>query len=142
LVAEADVLFGGLFVFMLILVVFLFASIRTVREGEFMAVFRLGRAASVLGPGLGVVIPLVDKTVRVDVPVGMASLGVARNLPRTGKATSSQEVPGHPGLTISEACLRAAMLVRQRNPKARRATVEQFQEALRDLAGKEERKAW
>jgi hypothetical protein len=140
--AEPEALFVGAFVFLLILLIFLFASLRTVREGEFMAVFRLGRAWTILGPGLGVVIPLIDRTVRVDVPVGMASFGVTRDIRRAGETPSSQEVPGHPGLTLKEACLRAAMLARQRNPKTRRATVEQFQEAVRELEGKEGRKPW
>ena len=140
--AEPEVLFVGAFVMIVILLIFLVASLRTVREGEFMAVFRLGRAWTILGPGLGVVIPLIDRTVRVDVPVGMASLGVTRDIRRAGETPSSQEVPGHPGLTLKEACLRAAMLARQRNPKTRRATVEQFQEAVRELEGKEGRTSW
>src|SRR6267143_1967462 len=89
-VAEPEALFVGTFVMVLILLIFLVASLRTVREGEFMAVFRLGRAWTILGPGLGVVIPLIDRTVRVDVPVGMASLGVARDIRRAGETPLSQ----------------------------------------------------
>jgi hypothetical protein len=119
-----------------IVLVFLFASIRTVRDGEFLAVFRLGRAMKVIGPGLVVVIPGMDRTVRVDVPVGMVELRAAEDLRRVGKAPSSQEVPGHPGLTMEEVCLRAAILARQGNSRTRRATAEQFQGALRELERK------
>jgi len=111
-----------------------------VREGEFLAVFRLGRGWKVVGPGLAVIIPLIDRTIRVAVPVGMVDLGAAEDLRRAGKTPSSAEVPGYTGLTIAEVCLRAAILARQGNSRTRKATVEQFQEALRGLAGRDGRR--
>jgi len=42
------------------------ASIRILREYERAVVFRLGRLLPVRGPGLAVLIPLVDRMVRVD----------------------------------------------------------------------------
>ena len=128
------------FVGVAIVLVFLVASIRTVHEGEFLAVFRLGRSWKVIGPGLAVVIPLIDRTVRVAVPVGMVDLGAAKDLRRVGEAPSSAEVPGHTGLTMAEVCLRAAILARQGDPRTRKATVEQFQQALRELAGRDGRR--
>jgi regulator of protease activity HflC (stomatin/prohibitin superfamily) len=43
-----------------------FASVRVVREYERAVVFRLGRLLPVKGPGLVVLVPLVDRMVRVD----------------------------------------------------------------------------
>ena len=138
---EQEIFAGASFIGVAIVLVFLVASIRTVREGEFLAVFRLGRGWKVVGPGLAVIIPLIDRTVRVAVPVGMVDLGAAKDLLRVGKAPSSAEVPGHTGLTIAEVCLRAAILARQGNSRTRKATVEQFQEALRGLAGRAGRRS-
>ena len=120
-----------------ILLVILGASIRLVHEGEFMVVFRLGRARGVVGAGLAVVVPLTDRGVRVAVPVGMVDLGVAGGRSRAQRASPSQEIPGYPGLEMAEVCLRAAILARQGSPKTRRATADQFEEVLRELARKQ-----
>ena len=120
-----------------ILLVILAASIRVVHEGEFMVVFRLGRARGVVGAGLAVIIPLIDRGVRVAVPVGMVDLAVAGGRSRAQRASPSQEIQGYPGLDMAEVCLRTAMLARQGNPKTRRATADQFEEVLRELARKQ-----
>ncbi|HYT17402.1 MAG TPA: hypothetical protein VEO18_04035 [Thermoplasmata archaeon] len=120
-----------------ILLVILAASIRVEHEGEFMVVFRLGRARGVVGAGLAVIIPLTDRGVRVAVPVGMVDLAVARGRSRAQRASPSQEIQGYPGLDMAEVCLRAAMLARQGNPKTRRATADQFEEVLRELVRKQ-----
>ena len=53
----------------LLVVAFLFASIRVVREYERMVVFRLGRLRGALGPGLVFRLPFLDTLVRVDLRV-------------------------------------------------------------------------
>lgn len=55
------------FVILIILViVILAASIKVVQEFERIAVFRLGRFFKIAGPGLVLLIPLVDKDVKVN----------------------------------------------------------------------------
>src|SRR5687768_514571 len=49
-----------------IVAIFLFASIRILREYERGVVFFLGRFHSVKGPGLIIIIPMVQQMVRVD----------------------------------------------------------------------------
>ena len=119
---DPEVLAIAGFVVTVILLLILAASIRVVHEGEFMVVFRLGRARGVVGAGLAVIIPLIDRGVRVAVPVGMVDLGVAGGRSRAQRASPSQEIQGYPGLEIAEVYLRAAILARQGSPKTRRAT--------------------
>jgi regulator of protease activity HflC (stomatin/prohibitin superfamily) len=52
--------------FIVLLVVFLMQSIRIVAEYERGVIFRLGRLIGVKGPGLFILIPLVDRMVKVD----------------------------------------------------------------------------
>ncbi|NLE97545.1 MAG: slipin family protein [Propionibacterium sp.] len=51
------------------LLVFLFASIKVIREYERAVTFRLGRLRGPLGPGLIFILPFLDKMVRVDLRV-------------------------------------------------------------------------
>ncbi|MEN3185650.1 MAG: slipin family protein [Atribacterota bacterium] len=53
----------------IIVIVFLVAAIRVVREYERGVIFRLGRLVGAKGPGLFFVIPLVDQLVKVDLRV-------------------------------------------------------------------------
>jgi regulator of protease activity HflC (stomatin/prohibitin superfamily) len=53
-------------VFVLLLVLFLPAAIRIVREYQRLMVFRLGRAIGAKGPGLVILIPIIDRGVWVD----------------------------------------------------------------------------
>jgi regulator of protease activity HflC (stomatin/prohibitin superfamily) len=56
-----------LIVFVLVLIIFILASsIRVVREYERCIVFRLGRLVGARGPGLFLVVPIVDKTRIID----------------------------------------------------------------------------
>jgi regulator of protease activity HflC (stomatin/prohibitin superfamily) len=57
-----------LFPFVLILIIILAKAIKIVREDQRLAIFRLGRFFTLAGPGLVLVIPLVDKGVRVNLP--------------------------------------------------------------------------
>ncbi|SDL12882.1 SPFH domain-containing protein [Tessaracoccus oleiagri] len=51
------------------LIVFLFASLRVIKEYERAVTFRLGRLRGPLGPGLIFILPFLDKMVRVDLRV-------------------------------------------------------------------------
>lgn len=52
-----------------LIILFLLSSIKVVREYERIVVFRLGRLIGEKGPGLIVVIPLVDRTVKISLRV-------------------------------------------------------------------------
>src|SRR2546428_5180368 len=56
----------GAFVFVIIVLILLFASLKVVKEYERIVTFRLGKAQAEKGPGIAVVIPGIDKPVRVD----------------------------------------------------------------------------
>ncbi len=53
-------------VIVIVLALFLNASIRVVREYERVVVFRLGRVIGVKGPGIVFLIPFIDRPVKVD----------------------------------------------------------------------------
>jgi regulator of protease activity HflC (stomatin/prohibitin superfamily) len=59
---------GGLVLFIIIVVVVLYLSVRVVTEYDRLVVFRLGRTGpdKVKGPGLVFLIPIVDRPVKVD----------------------------------------------------------------------------
>src|SRR6266508_5280730 len=56
----------GAFIFVIIVLIVLFASIKIVKEYERIVNFRLGKAQAEKGPGIVFVIPGIDKPVRVD----------------------------------------------------------------------------
>jgi regulator of protease activity HflC (stomatin/prohibitin superfamily) len=56
----------GFFPFIVLLVLFLTSAIRIVAESERGVIFRLGRLIGVKGPGLFILIPGVDRMVKVD----------------------------------------------------------------------------
>jgi regulator of protease activity HflC (stomatin/prohibitin superfamily) len=53
-------------VIFLIVIVFLTSALKVVPEYQRLVVFRLGRSIGGLGPGLMILIPFVDRAVRVD----------------------------------------------------------------------------
>lgn len=61
-----DPLFCLIGVIFLIVIVFLTSALRVVPEYQRLVVFRLGRSIGGLGPGLIILIPFVDRAVRVD----------------------------------------------------------------------------
>src|SRR5438093_2801308 len=63
---ELGGIFVGAFVFIIIILILLFASLKVVKEYERIVNFRLGKAQAEKGPGIVVVIPGIDKPVRVD----------------------------------------------------------------------------
>lgn len=52
-----------------VIVVLVVASLRVVREYERVVAFRLGRLRGALGPGLVLVVPFVDRLIRVDLRI-------------------------------------------------------------------------
>lgn len=65
-VARMEALGGAVIVVLVLVVMFLFASIKIVQEYERGVIFRLGRSQGAKGPGLFFVIPIIDKIVRVN----------------------------------------------------------------------------
>ncbi len=60
---------GALVVIVIVLVVallFLFSAVKVAREYERGVVFRLGRLIGIKGPGLFILIPFIDKAIKVD----------------------------------------------------------------------------
>jgi len=63
-------MFVQLFFFVFVLAFFAvlaFKSFVTIKEGEYAAIFRLGKLLQVNGPGSTIVIPFIDRVVRVPV---------------------------------------------------------------------------
>ncbi|MFZ8785859.1 slipin family protein [Thermocrinis sp.] len=58
--------FSPLIVIAILVVIFLAASIRIVPEYERAVIFRLGRVIGAKGPGLFILIPIIDRMVKVD----------------------------------------------------------------------------
>ncbi len=52
---------------LLVLAVIAFKSVVTIKEAEYVAVFRLGKLLQVRGPGAITIIPFIDRVVRVPV---------------------------------------------------------------------------
>jgi regulator of protease activity HflC (stomatin/prohibitin superfamily) len=55
-----------LIILFVVVVIFLFAAVKVAREYERGVVFRLGRLIGLKGPGLFILIPFIDKAVKVD----------------------------------------------------------------------------
>jgi regulator of protease activity HflC (stomatin/prohibitin superfamily) len=58
-----------------ILLIVVMASVRVLREYERAVVFQLGRFWKVKGPGLILVIPVLQQAVRVDMPTAPKRMG-------------------------------------------------------------------
>jgi regulator of protease activity HflC (stomatin/prohibitin superfamily) len=56
----------GIIIVLVIGLIFLFAAVKVAREYERGVVFRLGRLIGIKGPGLFILIPFIDKAVKVD----------------------------------------------------------------------------
>ena len=57
-----------LWLFIIFLIIILSKAIKIVREDQRLAIFRLGRFFTISGPGLVLVIPIVDKGLKVNLP--------------------------------------------------------------------------
>ncbi len=54
---------------LLIIIMILFQSVKMVKEYERVVIFRLGRLSGVKGPGLFLIIPVIDSIVKIDLRV-------------------------------------------------------------------------
>jgi regulator of protease activity HflC (stomatin/prohibitin superfamily) len=61
-----EIISGGFMFLLILVIVFLLASVKVLNEYERGVIFRLGRIIGAKGPGLMILIPLVDRMVRVD----------------------------------------------------------------------------
>jgi regulator of protease activity HflC (stomatin/prohibitin superfamily) len=61
-----EVISGGFLFFLVLVGIFLFMSLKILNEYERGVIFRLGRIIGAKGPGLIILIPVVDHMVRVD----------------------------------------------------------------------------
>ncbi len=59
----------AIFVLVLLLVAFLYSALKVVREYERLVVFRLGNLVGSRGPGLVLLIPIIDRIVRVSLRI-------------------------------------------------------------------------
>ena len=59
----------GIVLLVVLLAIFLPAAIKILREYERGVIFRLGRLVGARGPGIFVIIPFVDRMVKVDLRV-------------------------------------------------------------------------
>ena len=58
--------FGGFGIIILLVIIFLFMAIKVLNEYERGVIFRLGRVIDHKGPGLIILIPIIDRMVRVS----------------------------------------------------------------------------
>ena len=71
-------IFSGGFLFLVFLVgMFLVMSVKVLNEYERGVIFRLGRIIGAKGPGLIILIPIVDRMVRVDMRTDHAGRSAA-----------------------------------------------------------------
>jgi len=105
----------GLFIFLIVIVLY---SLRVLREYERGVVFQLGRFWKVKGPGLIIIIPVVQKMVRVDL------------------RTSVLDVPQQDVISLDNVSVKVNAVVYSRVVDAQRAIieVEDYQFATSQLA--------
>lgn len=101
-----------------IVILFLYSALKVVREYERLVVFRLGHLVGVRGPGLILLIPLIDHFVRVSLRV------VTLDVP-------TQEVITRDNVTCS---VNAVVYYRVVDPSNAIVNVENFKEATGQLA--------
>lgn len=61
-----ELISGGFMFFVVLIAVFLFMSLKVLNEYERGVIFRLGRIIGAKGPGLMILIPVIDRMARVD----------------------------------------------------------------------------
>jgi len=101
-----------------LIVMFLFNAIRIVREYERGVIFRLGRLVGAKGPGLFLIIPVVDKMVKISLRT------IVLDVP-------PQEVITKDNVTTS---VNAVLFFRVVDPSASVVEVEDYLEATRQIA--------
>ncbi len=103
---------------LIIAVLFLYSAIKILNEYERGVIFRLGRVIGAKGPGLIILIPLIDKMVRVDLRV------VAMDVP-------SQDVITRDNVSVK---VNAVLYFRVLDPNRAIITVENYLYATSQLA--------
>ncbi|MGB3400929.1 MAG: SPFH domain-containing protein, partial [Candidatus Deferrimicrobiaceae bacterium] len=103
---------------LIIAVLFLYSAIKILNEYERGVVFRLGRVIGAKGPGLILLIPMIDKMVRVDLRV------VAMDVP-------SQDVITRDNVSVK---VNAVLYFRVLDPNRAIVTVENYLYATSQLA--------
>jgi len=101
-----------------LVVIFLFNAVRIVREYERGVIFRLGRLVGAKGPGLFLIIPVVDKMVKISLRT------IVLDVP-------PQEVITKDNVTTS---VNAVLFFRVVDPSASVVEVEDYLEATRQIA--------
>ncbi len=66
IVGVVEMLLGGMLPVVVLVVLFLMVSLKVLREYERGVIFRLGRVIKAKGPGLIILIPLIDRMVKVS----------------------------------------------------------------------------
>ncbi len=74
----------------ILLIIIVFMSLKTLRDDERLVIFRLGRFFKIVGPGMVFIIPLIDKGVKINL---------------------SKEIPGWQGLPKEELDMRIKNVV-------------------------------
>ena len=57
---------GSSLIFVILLIIILARALKVVREDQRLAIFRLGRLFTIAGPGLVLLLPVVDKGVKLN----------------------------------------------------------------------------
>jgi regulator of protease activity HflC (stomatin/prohibitin superfamily) len=101
-----------------LIVFFLFASIRVIREYERAVVFQLGRFWKVKGPGLILVVPIIQQAVKVDLRIRVHDI-------------PSQDIISRDNVLVK---VNAVVYYRVLDPQLAVIQVERFEEATSQLA--------
>jgi regulator of protease activity HflC (stomatin/prohibitin superfamily) len=120
----------ALFFALLIIFIILLYSIRIVKEYERVVVFRLGRAIGAKGPGVVIVIPVIDRVVTVDLRIHTVDVPRQRIITKDNVEVSVDAVVYY---RVQDP-LKAVLTVRNYNL----AVTMLAQTTLRDIIGKSE----
>ncbi|HAA34255.1 MAG TPA: hypothetical protein DCD97_02965, partial [Firmicutes bacterium] len=113
-----------------IIIIFLYSALKVVREYERLVVFRLGRLVGSKGPGLVVLIPLIDHFVRVSLRV------VTLDVPTQDVVTRDNVICSVNAVVYYRVVDAANAIVNVEN--YREATAQLSQTTLRSVAGQAE----
>ena len=83
------------FPLLVLAVIVLFASIRVVREYERLVVFRLGRLTGARGPGLVILVPYVERGLKIGLRTVTSNLATQETVTRDGVAVRVNAVLWH-----------------------------------------------
>jgi regulator of protease activity HflC (stomatin/prohibitin superfamily) len=113
-----------------VLIFFLGSAVKVVREYERLVVFRLGRLSGEKGPGLVIVIPFVDRVVRISLRIVTLDVPTQEVITRDNVTTSVNAVVYYRVVEPSRAVVNVE--------EYRFATAQLAQTTLRSVAGQAE----